>query len=258
MRSEVCIASRGELLHGILNLPDNMSDDGRYPALILCHGFTGHCEEEIFNRIAEESCRSGFAVLRFDFAGSGKSTGSFVECTSLNGWREDILAAAEWLSGREGIDRNQLTLLGHSMGGAAALAASESGEFCAIVGWAPAVDVRAVFRRILGVEAYDGLLRQPAGQYTSAYDGAEYTINGQFLREFEEADIPEAVINSGRTRVLLLTGDADAVVDTGPAEDLSRRIPDRVTSVTLHGEDHSMMRRHTTVVMQTIGFLRDI
>lgn len=66
------------------------------PTLVLCHGYpstalgakaTNHSYPELADRIANE----GWRVLTFAFRGCGESTGNF----SLEGWLDDVLAAAE-------------------------------------------------------------------------------------------------------------------------------------------------------------------
>ncbi len=254
MRQEFHIPSRGQHLHAVLDMPDT---PGRHPGLLICHGFTGNSGEEGFFRITEEACENGFAVLRMDFAGSGKSTGDFTECTYLQGWKEDILSAAEWMAQSGYIDGTRMAVLGHSMGGAAAVAAAESGAFTALAGWAPVLDMPVTFRKIIGKDHYEYLLGHPGETYSSVYDGAEYTVNSRFVRDAEEAGIPGSVMNSRAERILFLTGDMDPVVDTGTAEGLWRKMPGKVTAVTIRGEDHSMMHHHGEVVRRTLEFILD-
>src|SRR5699024_11616661 len=66
----------------------------------------------------------GIACLRFDFPGLGQSEGDFAE-TSFSENIADIQAAAAWLAAE--YNAPQL-LIGHSLGGAAALAAGEIGR----------------------------------------------------------------------------------------------------------------------------------
>lgn len=86
---------------------------------LFAHCFT--CGKDIFaaQRIAERLTAQGIAVLRFDFTGIGSSEGEFAN-TNFSSNVEDLLAAVDFLR-RE--HRAPSLLIGHSLGGAAVLAA---------------------------------------------------------------------------------------------------------------------------------------
>ncbi len=97
------------------------SPDGPPRAYALfAHCFT--CTKDIFaaSRIAQALADSGIAVLRFDFTGLGSSEGEFAN-TNFTSNVGDLLAAVEYL--RETREAPKL-LIGHSLGGAAVLAAA--------------------------------------------------------------------------------------------------------------------------------------
>ena len=95
---------------------------------IFAHCFT--CSKDILaaSRIARALSAKGIAVLRFDFTGLGHSEGEF-ENTNFSSNIQDLLRAADWL--REHHSAPSL-LIGHSLGGAAVLAAA--GEIDEVVG----------------------------------------------------------------------------------------------------------------------------
>ena len=62
----------------------------------------------------------GIAVLRFDFTGLGASGGEFAN-TTFSSNIQDLIAAADWLRANRGAPA---LLIGHSLGGAAVLAAA--------------------------------------------------------------------------------------------------------------------------------------
>jgi uncharacterized OsmC-like protein/alpha/beta superfamily hydrolase len=110
--------SQGATLAGRLELPDG---EPRAFAL-FAHCFT--CTKDIFaaGRIAEGLARHGIAVLRFDFTGLGASEGDFAH-TNFTSNVEDLVKAADFL--RDNYMAPKI-LIGHSLGGAAALAAAHS------------------------------------------------------------------------------------------------------------------------------------
>ncbi|MEQ9448932.1 MAG: alpha/beta fold hydrolase, partial [Rhodospirillaceae bacterium] len=87
---------------------------------LFAHCFT--CSKDIFaaSRVAKRLTERGFAVLRFDFTGLGASEGEFAN-TNFSSNVQDILFAAKYLS-EQGMA--PALVIGHSLGGAAILAAA--------------------------------------------------------------------------------------------------------------------------------------
>ena len=87
---------------------------------IFAHCFT--CSKDVLaaTHIARRLAGLGVAVLRFDFAGLGSSHGDFAD-TNFSSNVEDLVTAADYL--RATFAAPQL-LIGHSLGGAAVLAAA--------------------------------------------------------------------------------------------------------------------------------------
>ncbi|PSL33911.1 alpha/beta hydrolase family protein [Dyadobacter jiangsuensis] len=119
----------GISLSGTLTLPDKK---GSYPAVILITGSGPQDRDEtVFSHkpfliIADYLTRQGFAVLRYDDRGTGKSTGDFSTATSKD-FATDAESAITYLKSRNEIIPNKIGLAGHSEGGlVAAIAASQS------------------------------------------------------------------------------------------------------------------------------------
>lgn len=108
--------SLDKTLSGRLHLPEGTT---RAYAL-FAHCFT--CTKDILaaRKIADELSKRGIALLRFDFTGLGASSGDF-ENTTFTSNIGDILAAAQYL--RKNYEAPAI-LIGHSLGGAAILAAA--------------------------------------------------------------------------------------------------------------------------------------
>ena len=108
--------SQGSILAARLDHPD-----GEAKAFALfAHCFT--CSKDVLaaSRIAGSLAQRGFAVLRFDFTGLGASQGEFAN-TNFSSNVEDLLCAAQYLRQEH---RAPEVLIGHSLGGAAVLAAA--------------------------------------------------------------------------------------------------------------------------------------
>lgn len=108
--------SLNETLVARLHLPEGTT----HAYAIFAHCFT--CTKDILaaRKIADELSKRGIALLRFDFTGLGASSGNF-ENTTFTSNIGDILAAAQFL--RANYEAPKI-LIGHSLGGAAILAAA--------------------------------------------------------------------------------------------------------------------------------------
>lgn len=109
-------SATGEMLAARLDMPDGALRG----CALFAHCFT--CTKDILaaRRIASNLSRLGIAVLRFDFTGLGSSEGEFAN-TSFRSNVADLVAAADHMRGHV---EAPVLLIGHSLGGAAVLAAA--------------------------------------------------------------------------------------------------------------------------------------
>src|SRR5882724_4163604 len=105
--------------HRLAGLLDNPAGEARAYAL-FAHCFTCGKDIHAAKRIAEGLTALGIGVLRFDFTGLGASEGEFAN-TTFSSNVADLLAAAGAL---RNVRRAPAILIGHSLGGAAVLAAA--------------------------------------------------------------------------------------------------------------------------------------
>jgi len=90
--------------------------------VIFCHGFTGNKQEagRLFVHTARALQKAGINALRFDFMGSGDSSGSFNDMTP-NTQIRDALDVLKWGQRRY----QKVALLGLSFGGGTSICASQ-------------------------------------------------------------------------------------------------------------------------------------
>ena len=109
--------SEGELLAASLDLPEHHEP---IAYALFAHCFT--CGKDVLaaRRIAVALAAKGIAVLRFDFTGLGSSEGDFANSTFSSNVADLVRAADHLRATRKGAT----ILIGHSLGGAAVLAAA--------------------------------------------------------------------------------------------------------------------------------------
>jgi alpha/beta superfamily hydrolase len=108
--------AKGDKLAAVLDLP--LGTPMAYA--LFAHCFTCGKDNLAAKRVAERLAIHGIAVLRFDFTGLGNSEGEFAN-THFSSNVDDLVAAADYMRKTRG---PPAILIGHSLGGAAVLAAS--------------------------------------------------------------------------------------------------------------------------------------
>ncbi|MEJ7685333.1 MAG: alpha/beta fold hydrolase [Segetibacter sp.] len=98
------------------------NSDGPFPAAILITGSGQQDRDETlfehkpFAVIADYLTKKGFAILRVDDRGMGKTTGEVQNATSED-FAKDVEAGLSYLKSRKETDTSRLGLIGHSEGG---------------------------------------------------------------------------------------------------------------------------------------------
>jgi len=128
---EVAFESKGVRIAGTLTWP---STGGPFAAAVLLSGsgpqdrdstMFGH---KLFLVLADDLTRRGFAVLRMDDRGVGKSTGA-VARASFEELAQDAVTAADFLRTRKEVDPKRIGYIGHSEGGYIAQMAGTGAAF---------------------------------------------------------------------------------------------------------------------------------
>lgn len=191
--------STGAELSGVLHLPAGAA----HGSILLAHCFTCSKDVVTMTRLARGLAAAGWAVLRFDFTGLGESDGDFGSTTVAHGVG-DVTAAVAALTSRVA---GPTVLIGHSLGGAAALLA------------APQLDtVTGVVT--IGAPASPGrLVRLRPDPTTFAADGTtqvtiagrDFRVQRRFLADIDAHDQQGAVAELGRPLLVLHAVDDEVV-----------------------------------------------
>ncbi|WP_346837927.1 alpha/beta hydrolase [Microbulbifer sp. SAOS-129_SWC] len=222
--------SGGHALAGILELP---ADKPRAQVL-FAHCFT--CGKDVVSasRIARRLTAHGFAVLRFDFAGLGDSEGDFSQ-TNFSTNVRDLACAARYLREQQ---RPADLLVGHSLGGAAVLAAAaEIPEARAIATIAAPAEPDHVLGQLAG--AVDTIEQQGRAEVVLA--GRPFVIRKQFLDDLERHKMD--YIHTLERPLLIYHSPADRTVSIDEAADLYNRAMHPKSFISLDGADHLLTRR---------------
>jgi len=220
------INDQGETLAGLLERP--VAAPLAYA--LFAHCFT--CSKTIgaATRISRALAAQGFAVLRFDFTGLGNSEGDFAN-TNFSSNVRDLLSAAQHLKAQgHALD----LLIGHSLGGAAVLAAA-----------ADLPDVKAVVT--VGAPSDPGHIEkllsehaqtiETAGSATVEIGGRPFKIGKQFLDDIRNQPLTERIARLGKA-LLVMHSPVDNVVEIDQASKIFQAAKHPKSFISLDRADH--------------------
>lgn len=202
---------------------------------LFAHCFT--CSKDIAaaNRIAQRLSRQSIGVLRFDFTGLGHSDGEF-ENAGFASNIEDLVAAAQWLRANKAAPE---ILIGHSLGGAAVLAAAhripESVAIATIGAPADPQHALGLFR-----SSVDEIERH--GRAKVSVGGRPFTISKSFLDQFRSHDQADAIQKLDRA-LMIFHAPLDDIVGIDNAARIFELARHPKSFVSLDNADHLLSRR---------------
>jgi putative redox protein len=222
----------GQQLAGRLELPANQLP---HNFVLFAHCFTCNKNLLAIKNISKSLTSNGFGVLRFDFTGLGESEGDFAD-TNFSGNVEDLVAAAEYL--RKTYKAPGL-LIGHSLGGAAALiAASEITSIKAIATIAAPSDPVHV-KNLLRSNIEEINLK---GKAVVNIGGRDFTIKKQFLEDLERKTLPQ-IVKGLRKPILIMHSPQDQIVAIKNAEEIYVAAHHPKSFISLDGADHLLSNK---------------
>jgi len=197
---------------------------------LFAHCFT--CSKDIAaaRRIAQRLTAHGIAVLRFDFTGLGHSEGEFSN-TGFSTNIDDLKAAAVSMS-EQGFAPD--ILIGHSLGGAAVIAAAKSIQSAKAV-----VTIGAPFEPDHVTEnfAHKHAEISETGSADVCLGGRSFTINESFLNDISSHKLDEAISTLGKA-LLVLHAPRDEIVSIDNAASIFLAAKHPKSFITLDDADH--------------------
>ena len=175
-------------------------EKGKFPAVILSHGFNGHYTD--FPTECAAFAKRGYVCYAFDFCGAqsgGRSKGRTAADYTPFTMKEDLRAAIKDIKKLSNVDSSQIFLFGGSQGGfVTALTAADS-------------DIKD---QIAGIAMYFPALNIPddwRGKPVQDTPLMGYSIGAKFIESVQELD-PFTLIGNFEKDVCIVWGDQDALV----------------------------------------------
>lgn len=223
--------AEGYRLHGQLHTP---LGEVRGTAL-FAHCFTCSSESKAAVIVSRALSDQGFRVLRFDFTGLGASAGAFAE-SSFSTSVSDLLAAATFL---EQTYSAPDVLIGHSLGGTAALRAAAKLPDCrgvvTIAAPARAEHVAHLLGPAQAELETEGIARVDIG-------GRPFTIRREFVEDLA-AQPPLDELRRLRCALLVMHAPLDRIVEIDNASEIFSHALHPKSFVSLDDADHLLTRR---------------
>ena len=202
---------------------------------LFAHCFTCGRDLTAASRIAATLAARGVAVLRFDFTGLGHSEGEFAS-TNFSSNVEDLIAAADYLRAEH---EAPSLLIGHSLGGAAVLAAAARIPEARGVATIAAPSDPGHVRRLFGASAAE---IEERGEARVELAGRRFTVRRQFLDDIAEQSL-EAHVAGLRRALLVLHAPGDEIVGVENASRIFLAARHPKSFVSLDDADHLLSRR---------------
>lgn len=227
--------SEGNILSANLGLP--ASSPRAYA--IFAHCFTCSKETIAAVRVSQKLTQLGIAVLRFDFTGLGNSQGDFSN-TNFSSNIEDLICAANFL--RENYQAPQL-LIGHSLGGAAVLAAgNDIAEVTAIATVGAPADPASVEQLL--TSKIDQIME--AGEAEVIIGERKFKIKKQFLDDIRNQNLLKKISNL-KKELLLFHSPEDKIVNFKNAQLIFAAAPASKSFISLSHADHLLTQKRDAI-----------
>ena len=216
-------------------------EKGKYPLVILSHGFNGHYTD--FPTECRRLAERGYVAYAFDFCGAqqgGKSTGRTADTYTPLTMKEDLINIVQTLTKRlSEVDSTQVFLFGGSQGGfVTALAAADDRVkdlVSAIALYFPAFNIPDDWH----------------GKPEKKTDLMGYYIGADFIKSVQDLD-PYALIGNFKKDVCIVWGDQDALVAKKYIDKAMETYGDKAELTVIPGAGHGFGGAALTTAVDTV------
>lgn len=224
---------KGLTLNAHLELPANQKPN--YYA-IFAHCFTCSSSLSAVRNVSRALTQDGFAVVRFDFTGLGRSEGEFAD-SHFSANVDDLIDVHTFMADNY---KAPSLLIGHSLGGAAALVAASKIKAIKAVA---TVGAPATVNHVTHLFSHQVEAVKEKGDVEVNIGGRPFVINQDFVAEFHKTDLPKVVKNL-RKPLLIMHSPFDKIVGIENAEQLYHNAHHPKSFVTLDDADHLLTEAH--------------
>ncbi len=247
----------GENLRGVVNLPDDFDENKKYKTVIFFHGLSGDRNGSKWFRIsnAKYLCKMGYAVIRFDFSGSGESDGDFYDMT-LGRELEEARLIVDFAKGLSYVDKDQISWYGHSLGGVIASILAYELKPKSLLLLAPASDITKRDFMVKMSPELDNIIDESVDYRLEEnkkklldlipiedIDFGGVKIHKNFFVDLLSYDVYEKA-KKYKGRVLIMRGSLDDLVDRPSNEKLAQSF-EKAEYIEVEDTDHSFTKADT-------------
>ena len=181
---EFYITDDGIQLHAKLDMPEEKE---KCPLVIVFHGLTGNMEERHITAVSSAMNEIGFATLRVELYGHGKSGGAF-EQHNLMKWINNAMTVTDYAKTLDFV--TDLYICGHSQGGLLTMLAAgmRADDFKAAIPLSPAIVIPDGARK-------GNLLGQPFDpeHVPDMLEWGDRHLSGNYIRTAQLLDVTKAI-----------------------------------------------------------------
>jgi len=203
---------------------------------VFAHGFTLGKDTPAASRICKQLASEGVGMLRFDNLGLGDSEGDWGDGSFCH----KVADTAEAVRFMESTGRPVRLLVGHSFGGAAAIAAAHL-----VDGVRAVVSIGAPYEPAHVEHNYDAVVERilADGEAPVLIGGKALTLRRAFIEDVRSADLHERIRTLGRA-LMVMHAPSDTTVGIANASKIFRAARHPRSFVALEGADHLLTGRH--------------
>jgi putative redox protein len=234
-------STSGQQLAARLGLPDD-----REPVAyaLFAHCFTCNKNYKAMANISRAMAERGIGVLRFDFTGLGESEGDFAE-TDFSSNVADLVAAAHFLESEYQAPK---ILVGHSLGGSAALQAAGRIASCRAVVTIAAPSETGHLAHLLRSRAEE---IEATGQAQVNVGGRTFTIKKQLLDDLERTHMRATIRDLDRA-LLVCHSPQDRTVAVENAIHIFEAASYPKAFLSLDGADHLLSEERDSLYLGSV------
>ncbi|WP_298505441.1 bifunctional alpha/beta hydrolase/OsmC family protein [uncultured Maribacter sp.] len=221
------VNNKGFKLQAYLELPANQKPNNY---AIFAHCFSCNSTLSAVKNISRSLTNHGFGVVRFDFTGLGRSEGEFAD-SHFSGNVDDLLAVNAFITKEY---KAPSLLVGHSLGGAAAIVAAyklDNIKAVATIGAPATVD------HVTHLFSHDAAEIAEKGEVEVHIGGRPFKINQDFVRDFKKTNLPE-ITKKLRKPILVMHSPTDTIVGVENAQQIYHNAHHPKSFISLDSADH--------------------